>query len=145
MMRTRFTLLPALTAFLFCAALAFPREAPSSKLAPALQPFVDNHHIAGAVVLVADANQVLATEAVGMMDIAAKKPMRTDCMFWIASMTKSITCTALMMLADEGKVDVDAPVAKYLPEFKDQMLIVERDDRACAAQEACASPCACAI
>jgi CubicO group peptidase (beta-lactamase class C family) len=103
-------------------------EAPAAKLAPALQPFIDRGHLAGAVVLVADANQVLATEAVGLMDLAAKKPMRTDALFWIASMTKPISCTALMMLADEGKVDVDAPVAKYLPEFKDQLLIVERDD-----------------
>lgn len=101
-------------------------EAP--KVARELQSFVDQHHIAGAVVLVADAKSILATEAVGMMDIATGKPMRTDGMFWIASMTKSVTCTALMMLVDEGKVDVEAPVSKYLPEFKDQMLIAERDD-----------------
>lgn len=128
MMRTRFTLLPALTAFLFCAALAFPREAPSSKLAPALQPFVNDQLVAGAVMLVADSGRVLSTETVGMMDIEANKPMRADAMFWIASMTKPVTCTALMMLVDQGQVDVEAPVSKYLPEFRDQMLIVERDD-----------------
>lgn len=98
------------------------------KVAKALQPFVDQHHIAGAVALVADAKNVRATEAIGMMDIAAEKPMSSDRMFWIASMTKSITCTALMMLVDERKVDVEAPVAKYLPEFANQMLISERSD-----------------
>ena len=120
--------------FLWCALLvsfAFVSSsawAEPAKLAPVLQPFVDDHLIAGAVVLVADAEKVLDTEAVGWMDIAAKKEMRTDCLFWIASMTKPITCTALMMLVDEGKVDVEAEVSRYLPEFKDQMLIVERDD-----------------
>lgn len=104
------------------------RETAAPKLAPALQSFVDDHHIAGAVVLVADADKVLATEAIGMMDIATKKPMPPDAMFWIASMTKSITCTALMMLVDEHKVDVDAPVSRYLPEFADQWFISERDD-----------------
>ena len=115
------------SAVLLSAGQTFSSDALSAKLASTLQPYIDQHHLAGAVVLVADANQVLATEAVGMMDLATQKPMRADCLFWIASMTKPITCTALMMLADEGKVEVDAPVAKYLPEFKDQMLIVERD------------------
>ena len=52
--------------------------------------------------------------------------MKTDAMFWIASQSKSITCTALMMLVDEGKVRVDDPVETYLPEFKDQWLAVEQ-------------------
>jgi hypothetical protein len=51
------------------------------KLAPALQPFVDDHSLAGAVLLVADGNQILNLEAVGWMDIAARKPMRTDSLF----------------------------------------------------------------
>jgi len=98
------------------------------RLTPVLQPFIDQQNFAGAVVLVADAEKVLALEAVGDADIAAKKKLGTDALFWIASMTKPITCTALMMLADEGKVDVEAPVSRYLPEFADQWLIAERDD-----------------
>lgn len=91
-------------------------------LAPALQPFVDDHSLPGAVVLVADKDKILDLEAVGYADVAAQKPMQPDSMFWIASMTKSITCTLLMMLVDEGKVNVDDPVEKYLPEFKDQQV-----------------------
>ncbi len=91
--------------------------ADAGKIAPALQPFVDSHTLAGAVLLVANSNQVLALEAVGWMDVAAKKPMRTDCLFWIASESKPITAAALMMLVDEGKVQLDDPVEKYLPEF----------------------------
>jgi len=60
--------------------------------------------------------------------VAAKKPMAPDSLFWIASMSKPITTAAFMMLVDEGKVKVDDPVEKYLPEFKGQMVIAEQDD-----------------
>ena len=96
-------------------------------IAAALQPFVDSHSLAGAVTLVADKDKVLSLEAVGFADIAANKPMRTDALFWIASQSKPITAAALMMLVDEGKVRLDEPVEKYLPEFKDQWLGAERD------------------
>lgn len=103
-------------------------EPPSAQgIAAGLQPFVDSHTIAGAVALVGNKEKILSLEAVGYMDLAAKKPMRTDCLFWIASQSKPITATALMMLVDEGKVNVDDPVEKYLPEFKGQMVVAERD------------------
>ena len=101
-----------------------PPAASPKGVASSLQPFVDNHVLAGAVTLVASKDKILSLEAVGYADIAAKKPMQTDNLFWIASMTKPITATALMMLVDEGKVNVDDPVEKYLPEFKGQMLQV---------------------
>jgi CubicO group peptidase (beta-lactamase class C family) len=99
----------------------------AGKIAEVLKPFVDKHELAGAVTLVADADKVLDLEAVGWADMAEKKPMRTDAMFWIASQSKPITGAALMILVDEGKVNVDDPVEKYLPEFKDQWLAVEQD------------------
>jgi len=92
-----------------------------------LQPFVDRHSLAGAVILVADRNKIDCLEAVGFADIAAGIPMRTNSLFWVASQTKAITAAALMMLVDEGKVRLDEPVAKYLPEFMDQWLAVEQD------------------
>lgn len=97
-------------------------------LAARLQPYVDHHVMAGAVTLVADKDKVLDVSAVGFADVAAKTPMKTDDLFWIASMTKPITCTALMMLVDEGKVNVDDPVEKYLPDFKGMWVAVEKDN-----------------
>ncbi len=96
-------------------------------LTAALQPFVANHTLAGAVVLVASSDRILALDAAGYMDIAAKRPMRTDALFWIASQSKPMTAAALMMLVDEGKVKLDDPVEKYLPEFKDQWVKAEED------------------
>ena len=103
-----------------------PPSASPKGVASSLQPFIDNHVLAGAVTLVASKEKILSLEAVGYADIDAQKPMRNDNVFWIASMTKPITATALMMLVDEGKVNVDDPVEKYLPEFNGQMLQVER-------------------
>lgn len=98
------------------------------KIAPVLQAFVDSHSLAGAVMLVANKDKVLSLETVGYADVAEKKPMKADSLFWIASMSKPITGTALMLLVDEGKVSIDDPVEKYLPEFKGQMLAVYKDN-----------------
>jgi CubicO group peptidase (beta-lactamase class C family) len=103
------------------------RVSRETHVAGSLQPFVDSSKLAGAVVLVANRDKVLALEAVGFADIAARTPMRHDTLFWIASQSKPITAAALMMLVDEGKVLLDAPVERYLPEFKDQWLAVEQD------------------
>ena len=116
-----------LTASVWIGSDTFARDAQATDLAPVLQPFVESHTLAGAVVLVADPDKVLDVEAVGWTDIAAKKPMRTDSMFWIASQSKPITATALMILVDEGKVNVDDPVEKYLPEFKGQQVNIGAD------------------
>lgn len=119
--------------------LGYPRAStavatmPTSKTTPAaakvdLQPYVDRGVIAGAVTLVADGDRVLSLEACGDADRVAKKPMRPDSIFWVASQTKSFTATALMILVDEGKVRLDDPVEKYLPEFSNLWLAVEKDD-----------------
>ena len=99
----------------------------SQTIAAAVQQFVDNHTLAGAVMLVASSNQVLSLETAGYMDIVRNRPMRKDALFWIASQSKPMTATALMMLVDEGKVNVDDPVEKYLPEFKGQWVKAEQD------------------
>jgi CubicO group peptidase (beta-lactamase class C family) len=83
----------------------------------ALQEQVDRHEIAGAVTMVVSKDRVLHLETTGLADVAARKPMQADTVFWIASMTKPITATAVLMLQDDGKLDVHDPVAKYLPEF----------------------------
>ena len=119
--------LSALLALHAAAAPGWAQPKPAHPIAAALQPFVDSHTLAGAVTIVASKDKVLSLETVGYMDVAAKKPMQTDCLFWIASMSKPMTATALMMLVDEGKVKLDDPVEKYLPEFRGQMLLVSQD------------------
>ena len=95
----------------------------------ALQPFVDSHSLAGAVALVADKDKILSVDAVGYSDVAAKTLMGNDAVFWIASQSKPITAAALMILVDEGKIDLDDPIEKYLPEFKGIWLTEEKDDK----------------
>jgi CubicO group peptidase (beta-lactamase class C family) len=102
--------------------------AAASKIATALRPFVDSHTLAGAVTLVADKEKILDLEAVGYADVATQRAMATDALFWIASQSKPITATALMMLVDEGKLKLDDPVAKYLPEFNNLWLAAEHDN-----------------
>ena len=109
----------------FCYSAAFAE--PPAKVASLLQPFVDKHELAGAVALVVDKEKVLAVESVGFADIAAGKKMDEHALFWIASQTKPITATGVLMLVDEGKIQLDDPIEKYLPEFRGQMVIAEKD------------------
>jgi len=88
-----------------------------------LQRFVEDGTIAGAVALIARHDRIALLEAVGQADLAAKHRMEPDHLFWIASMTKPITATAALMLQDEGKLSVEDPVEKYLPEFKGQWMV----------------------
>ncbi len=72
---------------------------------------------AGVVTLVMEKGKVVHHEAAGMADIAAGKKMPKDALFWIASMTKSVNATTIMILVDEGKLSLDDPAAKWLPEL----------------------------
>jgi CubicO group peptidase (beta-lactamase class C family) len=83
----------------------------------AIKDAVEKQEIAGAVTAVAGPDRILHLSAVGKADIAARKAMTTDALFWIASMTKPITGCAIAMLEDEGKLSVKDPAAKYLPEL----------------------------
>ncbi len=84
-----------------------------------LRKLVDeDHEVAGAVTLVATPERIEHLGALGRADLAANTLMGTDNIFWIASMSKPILAVLLMMLVDEGKLDIDDPVEKYLPEFK---------------------------
>lgn len=96
-------------------------------LARVVRPYVDDHVLAGAVMLVANVDRTLAVETVGFSDVAAGTPIQPDAMFWIASQSKAMTAAAVMMLTDEGKLSLDDPVEKYLPEFRGQMVVAERD------------------
>jgi CubicO group peptidase (beta-lactamase class C family) len=80
---------------------------------------VDAKRLPGAVLLVARNGKIAFFDAVGFQDRAAETPMKKDSIFRVASMSKPITTVAAMILAEENRIDVAAPVAQYLPEFKD--------------------------
>ncbi|MFM2168258.1 MAG: hypothetical protein RIS79_2629 [Verrucomicrobiota bacterium] len=92
----------------------------------AMQKFVEDGSLAGSVTLLARDGKVLSFETVGLADIATKKPMERDSMFWIASMTKPMTALGVMMLQEEGKLSLADPIEKHLPEFKGQLMIKEK-------------------
>ena len=113
---------PAFSLVAFILLQSVSLAAGGSPLADRVRPFVDRHELAGAVMLVADQDKTLAVETAGCADIAANRPMEADTLFWIASQTKAMTAGAVMMLVDEGKVKLDDPVEKFLPEFKGQLV-----------------------
>ena len=89
------------------------------RIGNAIQKSVNDSRIAGGVSLVARNGQVAYFKAVGMADREAKKPMRTDSIFRICSMSKPITSVAVMMLYEEGRFTLNEPVSDFIPEFKD--------------------------
>ncbi|MBL9115350.1 MAG: beta-lactamase family protein [Verrucomicrobiaceae bacterium] len=120
------------TGFLFLLGVAFPLvaradvpKADAQGLASVLQSFIEDQLAAGLVTVVANGSKVLDVTCVGHEDVDAKRPMKPDSMFWIASMSKAITAAGVMALVDDGKLKLDDPVAKYLPEFKDQRVVAE--------------------
>jgi len=100
------------------------------RITKAFQGWVDEGQIPGAVVLIARKDKIAYLNAAGFRDREAKAPMAADSIFRIASMTKPIVTVGAMMLAEEGKLDIAAPVAQYLPEFKDVKVRVEKTDAA---------------
>jgi CubicO group peptidase (beta-lactamase class C family) len=108
------------------AMLAFAQSSPTNGLdpqrlaaiRPRLQALVDNQTIPGAVALVAHHGRVALLEATGFRDFENRKPMQTDSIFQIMSMTKNFTGVAVMMLVDDGKIELRRPIEDYLPEFR---------------------------
>ncbi len=102
----------------FCfTTFAFGEEPKLPGVGAAVQEMIAKNEIAGAITVVVAKDKVLHLESTGLADVAANRAMTPETLFWIASMTKPITGTAVLMLQDEGKLSVADPVAKYLPEF----------------------------
>jgi CubicO group peptidase (beta-lactamase class C family) len=87
-----------------------------------MRKFIAAGEISGAVTLVRHRGKVVHLAAVGKADIDNNQPMQADSLFAIASMTKPITATGLLILQDAGKLSVDDAVSKYLPEFSSVIL-----------------------
>jgi CubicO group peptidase (beta-lactamase class C family) len=93
------------------------------------QTQVDAGAFSGSIMAIARNGRVAYLRAVGFRDRAKTSPLRPDAIFWIASMTKPVTSVAAMMLVEEGKLDLAAPVHQYLPELKDMMVGSKRSIR----------------
>ncbi len=88
---------------------------------------VDKGEIAGMVTLVARHGQLVHSSSVGYQDVARQIPMQDDTLFRIYSMTKPIATTALMMLYQEGRFQLNDPLSKYIPEFSDLRVLRSPD------------------
>jgi CubicO group peptidase (beta-lactamase class C family) len=86
--------------------------------------------VPGAVVAIAKGGKLAYLQAIGFQDRAKTIPMKTNSIFWIASMSKPVTSVAAMIMVDDGKLDLDAPVARYLPELGDMRVAIEKTDAA---------------
>jgi len=89
-----------------------------AQVGPALKGIVDQGALSGVVSLVWRRGEVVQVDTVGQRDIAGGAPMQRDTLFRIASMTKPVTSLAALMLIEEGKLKLDDPVTRWLPEFK---------------------------
>jgi CubicO group peptidase (beta-lactamase class C family) len=111
-----------------------------ARIAAWQQTQVEAGAFSGAVVAIARNGKVAYLRAAGFHDRAKTIPLQPDAIFWIASMTKPVTSVAAMMLVEQGKLDLAAPVHQYLPELKDMMVGVETKDPATGKTELVLEP-----
>jgi len=93
------------------------------RITKAVEQSINDGRIAGGVALVARHGKIAYFKAFGMADREAKKPMRTDNIFRICSMSKPITSVAVMMLYEEGRFTLNEPVSDFIPEFKNMKVL----------------------
>jgi CubicO group peptidase (beta-lactamase class C family) len=93
-------------------------EKPPPLVRTALEPFIQRGEIAGAVVMIVSANRVLEYDAIGFADLRTRRAMPRDALFWLASTSKPFVSAAVMMMVEEGRIHLDDPVRKYLPDFQ---------------------------
>jgi CubicO group peptidase (beta-lactamase class C family) len=119
----------AMTALVLCGWLAACATAPADATRPRPSPDfasvragveadVADHRYPGAAFAIARRDKVLDIEAVGLSDTQTRSPVRVDSIFQQMSMTKPVTAIAVMILVEEGKLDLDAPVSKVLADFQ---------------------------
>lgn len=127
-MKSRF-LGPLASLLLGATALLSAGEPPASpEVTGALRPYLESYKLAGFVAIVADkTGRVHYRNVEGYSDVEAKTLMSEDSVFWIASMTKMFAGGSIMMLADEGKVSLDDPVTRFIPQLDKWMVVEEKD------------------
>ena len=119
---------PAVALFFSAQILADVEQARLDAVATDLKARIDEGKLSGAVVMVAQDGEVLMHEAMGYQNVEDQVPMSKDTIFRIFSMTKPVTGTALMMLWDEGKFQLDDPVEMHLPELAGMQVFVEQNE-----------------
>ncbi len=135
------------------APVAWSRELPTAKpedvgmsaaqlarIGPAVAALMEKNQLAGAITMVARHGKVVYFEAFGKSDVASGQPMQRDAIMRFYSMTKPITSVAAMLLVEEGKVGLDEPLAKYLPEFKGVQVLVKTDSEGFVTEPAKQAP-----
>jgi methyl acetate hydrolase len=89
----------------------------SAALDASLRAAVERKDVPGVVALVTDRERVIYQSAFGVADVSSGRPLTADALFRIASMTKAVTSLALMQLIEQGRLGLDDPAEKYLPEL----------------------------
>ena len=115
-------ILPLLFIAVTSAAPTLPLQG-ASAVSAIIKAATDRGDVPGVAVAVVNANGLIYNEAAGKSRTVTNTPMAKDTIFNMASMTKPVTSVAIMMLVDEGKLKLDDNVAKYLPQWKDPLVI----------------------
>ena len=140
--------LTCLLLLLFCiTALAFGQGLPTAvpedvgfsaekleEISPVLQEYVDKGQLPGFLTVIARKGKIAHFETIGMRDVENKKPVEPDTIFRIYSMSKPITSVAVMVLYDEGRLQLDDPVENYIPAFKDMKVFNKEQTETHAAE-----------
>ena len=90
----------------------------TQKVHDAVQKHIDAGGVPGVITLISRGGQIVYWDAQGVNDAKTKMPLQKDTVFWVASMTKPVVATAVMMMVEAGKIHLEDPVYKYIPEFK---------------------------
>ncbi len=120
-------LLPATFAVRSLAAESNPPASP--EVTAAMQPYLDSFKLAGFISVIADkSGKVHYQNMLGHADVETRRSISENNVFWIASMTKMFTGASILMLVDEGRVSLDDPVTKFIPQLGKWMVVAEKDD-----------------
>ena len=129
--RTLFLMALLLKTALTSPASASAETAPtaSPEVTAAMQPYLDGYKLGGVIGIIADkTGKIHHKNLLGYADVEAKRPISEDNVFWIASMSKMFVGASIMMLVDEGKVSLDDPVTRFIPQLDKWMVAEEKDD-----------------
>lgn len=92
-----------------------------------MNKYMENHYISGSITAIARHGEIVHFASQGYMDIENEIPMRDDAIFRMASMSKPVTGVAILMMLEEGKLRLEDPVSKFIPEFKDTKVAMLTD------------------